>query len=150
MRRADLGFGEGEFGGTELAEEVVDDPVAHGLGFAGELGGFLEEIAQLAVGDDHGGDGVGHLVLLHEAALLVEGALGAGGLDARFPLVVDLHGHEVGVGEVAVVVRHFLRAERLRGAGLAVVVARLLHEGAAGLHDSELAGDLVGDAVAHE
>ena len=46
--------------------------------------------------------------------------------------------------------RHFFRTERLRRAGLAVVVARLLDERATAFNDRDLPLDLVVDAVTNE
>src|SRR5690606_29532710 len=141
----------GEPGRAKFAQQVVDDPVAHGLrlAFAGQRGGGLKVVGQRTVPNEHRGQGVGQTVLFEKAFLLGQRQLGALGLEAGLPLGVNLDRHEVGVREVAVVVRHFLGTQRLRGAGDAVVVAGFLHDDAAGFEHGGLATDLMIDAVAH-
>ena len=65
------------------------------------------------------------------------------GPDAFAHRAVGRHGHEVGLGEVAVVVRLFLCAHRVGDAGVFVPVARLLHDALAGIQQRALPLDLV-------
>src|ERR1017187_7191077 len=132
----------------ELAQEVVGDPVAGRLRPPAEARSLLEEVAQLPVGHEDGGYGVGNAVLLLEPALLVERKLGAARANRGLPFLAHLDGHKVRIGEIAVIVRHFLRPERFRLPRLAVVVAGLLHHRPSGLDDRNLPADLEGDPVA--
>jgi hypothetical protein len=117
---------------------------------SGELGSFLEVVAQSPVRHQHRSDREWQLVFGEEPALLVVRQFWKTHAQLSLPYIVDTHRHQVGVGEIAVVVSHFLGAERLRCAGLAVVVAGFLADGAAAEDDCHLALYLVGNAVAHE
>ena len=65
------------------------------------------------------------------------------GPDAFAHRAVGRDGHEVGLGEVAIVVRPFLRAHRVSDAGVLVPVARLLRDALAGIQQRALPLDLV-------
>ena len=105
LRGPDLPVGQRGARGAELAEQVVDDPVAGGLRLAAQARRFLEIVAQSAIGDQNRRQRVRNLVLALESPLLVERQLGAAGPDALPHGVVDLHRHQVRVGKVPVVVR---------------------------------------------
>jgi len=69
---------------------------------------------------------------------------------AREERVVDDDGQEIGVGDVAVVVRVLFAAHRARDTRVGIPEPRLLHDRAALLDLDHLASRLVHDGVAEE
>jgi len=96
-----------------------------------ELAGALDTQAELALE----ALGAGRRQLGHRRARLVEHRLGR------------RDRHEIGFGEVAVVVRLLLRAQRADRAGCRIEVERLLHDLLARVEDRPLALDLGGDTA---
>ena len=86
----------------------------------------------------------------HEARLLGVRQLGQRPLDRRDERLVELERQQVGVGEIAVVVRLLLGAHRARLAALRIEQAGLLLDGAARLEQLDLAARLVLDRAADE
>ncbi len=110
----------------------------------------LVVVGEFAARGQHAGVVGGQPVLAAEARGLLVRQLrqrGAHGLDRG---LVDHERQQVGIREVAVVVRFFLRAHRPRLAAVRVVQARLLHDLAAALDQLDLARDLVVDRLLDE
>ena len=88
-------------------------------------------------------------VLGHEALPAGARELGEVALDRGHPGRVGLHGHQIGIREVPVVVRVLLRAHRGGDAPLRVPQARFLHDALAPLERADLPRGLVLEGVAH-
>ncbi len=136
---------------VERAREVAHDPVGRELGLAAELAhDGLVVAREFAARRQHAGVVLGEAVIAHEPRRLFVRQLGHRGphlLDRRF---VDHERQQVGVREVAVVVRLFLRAHRARLALVGIVQARFLLDLAAALEQLDLALDFVIDGALDE
>ena len=116
----------------ECAEQLGDDPVGRLLG----LGSGFEQRVEPASSLDLGGQNAG--IVRRYAELFVALALGVrqlGQAPAAFleERVIELERQQVGVGEVAIIVRVFLRAQRARDALVGVEQPRFLRDLAAAL-----------------
>ena len=117
-------------------------------------GGFEQQRLEPARGLDFGGQHRGVVgrqpELLDVAPALGVGQLGQAGAAFVEERVVELERQQVGIGEVAVVVRVFLAAHRARGAGAGIEQPGFLHDRAAVLDQLDLAARLVLDRLHHE
>ena len=133
----------GNVGPDAIFEIQDNDPVGDGLGALGLLGNALEVKAKFHIAAEDFGVAGGELVIAHEALLAHEGQLDEARADGGDPVVGGLHGHEVRLGEVAVVVGVLLGAHLLGDARDVIPAARGLHELAALGDDFDLPGDLI-------
>ncbi len=92
----------------------------------------------------------GDAVFLDHAGAAGLGEFGQGAGDFGLPLFVDYQREQVGLGEIAIVVRLFFRAHAVGLAFVGVVEARLLCDLAAGFDDVDLASDFVFQRFADE
>ena len=81
--------------------------------------------------------------------MLIERTLWQFGFELGHAGAVHLHGHEIGIWEIAVVVRLFLTAERGAGAGLYIPAAGLLVDLATVFENLGLTGNLIFDRCLH-
>ena len=122
---------------VERAEQLGDDPVRRLLG----LGACVEKRIEPARSLDLGGEDAG--IVWRDPELFVALALGVGQLGkdrAAFfeECFVELERKQIGVGEIAIVVRFFLRAHRPRRALVGVEQPGLLDDAAAAFEHFDL------------
>ena len=137
---------------VESTEQLVDHPVrCCTLRVSRDRPGHrLEEVGSLALGHQHAGVVGGEPVVAHEARALRVGQLRQALLQAVDERLFQLQRQQVGIGEIAVVVRLLLGAHRARHALGRVEQPRLLLDLAAVLEDVDLAARLGLDGLADE
>ena len=150
QRRRHLAGADADPLAVEIAAEIAEDPVGRRLGWGAGGDAGVEVMGDLLLGDEDLGIARRQAQLGHEALHLGDRQFREGGAHRLDPLAGDLDGDEVGIGEVAVVVRLLLAAHRAGGAALGVVEAGLLHHPAALLDELGLALDLVLDRLLDE
>ena len=133
----------------EPSEQLVDHPVGGGLAIA-SFGDDLEELRALALGDEHVGVVGRKLVAADEALPLLVGQLGQVFLQAVDIALRQLQRQQVGIGEVAVVVRFLLGAHGARLALVGVEQPRFLIDPAAVFQNVDLPAGLHLDRLADE
>ncbi len=134
---------------VEAAEQLVDHPVRGLLGVAA-LGHVLEIIGRFLLGDQHVGVIGAQAIVGDETRALGIGKLGQVLTKPIHIVLRQLERQQVGVREIAIIVRLLLRAHRARLTGLGVEQPRLLMDDAALLQDLDLAARLVLDGLADE
>ena len=154
LRGADLAVGNVQSVAIELGRQLAHHPVGQGLGLGSGIGqGRQRGLEELGAGQ---AAGQRQCVGLRQAQLvLVAGALGAGqlghvvahGLDLRR---IDDERRQVGLGEVAVVIRVFLGAHRAGLVGIRIVEPGFLHHAATVLDQLDLAAHLELDGPLQE
>ena len=141
---------EGEAGAVQVLAHVRGEPRRRGLRVRAEGERALEVIGHLALLADLPCLLVGQAVRRGEARGPGLGQLGQGSLDVGEEGGVGGERRQVGLGEVAVVVRALLGPHALGLVPVLVPEPGLLGHRAAALEDLLLAGDLEGDGPAHE
>ena len=109
----------------EVAHDPVGDRLRVALG-AAVLDRVLEKIRRLPLGDEDRGVIGGEPVVGHEAGLLGVRQFRQLGRQRVDESLVELERQEVGIGEIAIVVRLFLGAHRARLAARGIEQPRLL------------------------
>ena len=110
----------------------------------------LEEIGRLALGDEDRRVIGGKPILAHESGLLGVRHFRQIARQRSDEGVVELERQQIGIGEIAIVVRLFLRAHRTRLAACGIEEARLLLDLAAILDDGDLTARFRLDRLADE
>ena len=145
----DRRIGDADAAAVQHGEEIAGDPVGRLLGVAA-LGDRLEELGRVLLRHQHARVVGREAVLADEAGLLGVGQLGQAGLDLLDPVLGQHQRQQVGIGEVAIVVRVLLGAHRARLAPAGIEQPRLLHDLAAALDQLDLAPRLVLDRLLDE
>jgi hypothetical protein len=133
-------------GGEEIVEQKIGDGGAVGRF---ERGGFLEVIGQRGFRREHARLVGADAELADEPQLFRLGQFGHAGRRHFIKAVIGPHRLDVGIGEVAVIVRLFLRAHERRFAFVVVPAPRLLLDRAAGSDHVDLPRDLVLQRAPH-
>ena len=97
----------------------------------------FKEFTEHAILAEHGGDGKRQTQVLLVAALLVQWTLRQFGFELGHAGAVHLHGHQIRIWKIAVVVRLFLTAEREADGFVDIPAAGLLRDTAALLRGSQ-------------
>ena len=127
------------------AQHLAHHPVGHVLGGAAQPNGLLKEVGQRLLAGQHTGIVLRQAELGHIARLLLRGHLGQfcpGGVQV---LLGDLHGRDVRLREVAVILGVLLGAHGVGGVLVLVPAAGLLDHPLAVLDQLDLAAGLIGD-----
>ena len=149
MLRLDRRLGDREAAPVQHGEEIAGHELHRFLGIAA-LGHAVEERRRLLLQDQHARVVGREAVFLDEARLTDVRQLGQGRLDAVDERLRHHQRQQVGIGEVAIVVRVFLGAQRPRLALGRLELARLLHDPAAAFDHLDLATCFELDGLLHE
>ena len=150
LRGGNRACGDVEFGLVQRGGEFAHHPVGGELGLAAGVGGGLEIVGERARSGQHGRVVGRHAVVALEARLHRGRQFGQGGAHRVDPVLVEPHRQQVGVGEVAVVVRLFLAAHHARLAAVGVEQHGGLLDAAAVLQRLDLPADFVVDRLLQE
>src|SRR5690606_25594445 len=145
----DRRLGDGQARLVQKAEQIADYPV-RGEPAVTPARDHLEEIGGLAISDQHARVVYRDAIILDEPALLLVRKLRQRRLDLVDPGLIQLQRQEIGIREIAIVVRLLLAPHRAGFAAGCVEQARLLIDRAAVLEDLDLPARLVLDRLADE
>ena len=135
--------------GGQARRNLVRDPVGHQLGVAA-LGGGFEIVGLGLFRDQHDGVVLRQAIVRHQTLALVVRQLGQRRLDLGDPGLFQIQRQQVGIGEVAIILRLFLGPHGARFAGCRVVQARLLGDRTTVFQDLDLAARLILDRLRNE
>ena len=134
---------------VEDAEQVARHPVGRELAVA-PARNILEIVRMRLLGDEQIGLRGAQAIVGDEARLLRVRKLGQARADFLDPALVENERQEIGVGEIAVIVRLFLAAHRPGDAARGIEEPRLLFDRAAIFQELDLAARLVLDRLHRE
>ena len=134
---------------VQAAEKLVDDPIGGRLAVAA-LGDCLVIIGLVLLRDQHARIIGGEAVFFDEAGLFVVGQFRQMAREFVDIGLGEFKRQKVRIGEIAVIMRFFLRAHRACLALGRIVKPRLLRDRAAILQNADLAARLIFDCLPHK